>query len=170
MAPTCICFLPILDYLWSRPTTSSCLFYSRKQYRRLMGGLDTHSYMPGEWSAGLLEVAGGPGCSMALTCICFLPILDYLWSDPPHPHVCSTHENSTGGSWLMGGLDTHAYIICPGSGAQGCLRSPGDLVVVWRSPVSVSSPSWTTCGPDPPHPHVHPVYMRIAAEAENSHF
>ena len=61
-------------------------------------------------------------------------------------------------------------LICPGSGAQGCLRSPGDLAVVWRPPVSVSSPSWTTCGPDPPHPHVHPVYMRIAAEAENSHF
>ena len=85
MAPTCICFLPILDYLWSRPTTSSCLFYSRKQYRRLMGGLDTHAYMPGEWSAGLLEVAGGADCSNVLTWTCFLPTLDYLGSRPSTP-------------------------------------------------------------------------------------
>ena len=48
--------------------------------------------------------------------------------------------------------------ICPGSGAQGCLKSPGDLAVVWRPPVSVSSPSWTTCGPDPPHPHVYSTH------------
>ena len=47
-----------------------------------MGGLHTHGYMLGEWSVGLLEVAEGPDRSIALTCICFLPILDYLWSRP----------------------------------------------------------------------------------------
>ena len=27
-----------------------------------------------------LEIAGGPGCSIPLTCACFLPTLDYWWS------------------------------------------------------------------------------------------
>ena len=50
-----------------------------------MEGLDTHAYMPGEWSAGLLEVAGGADCSNVLTWACFLPTLDYLGSRPSTP-------------------------------------------------------------------------------------
>ena len=50
-----------------------------------MGGLHTHAYMPGEWSAGMLEVVLGSGCSVVLICTCFLPTLDYLWSRPTAP-------------------------------------------------------------------------------------
>ena len=42
-----------------------------------MGGLDTHAYMLGEWSAGLLEVAPDSGCSMAL-------IMAHLYLFPSH--------------------------------------------------------------------------------------
>ena len=34
--------------------------------------------MLAECSAGLLEAAGGPGCSMPRICTCFLPTLDVL--------------------------------------------------------------------------------------------
>ena len=52
-----------------------------------MGGLHTHAYMPGEWSAGMLEVTGGHNFSMVLTWACFLPTLDYLWSRPSYTFV-----------------------------------------------------------------------------------
>ena len=60
-------------------------------------------------------------------------------------------KNSARGSWEAFIL----MLICPGSGAQGCLRSLGGMTVVWCSPGPVSFPPWTTCGQDPPHPCVY---------------
>ena len=80
----------------------------QKLFKMLMEGLDTHAYMPGEWSAGLLEVAGGADCSNVLTWTCFLPTLDYLGSRPSTP-VCLFYSRKQYRR-PMEGPDTHAYM------------------------------------------------------------
>ena len=71
-----------------------------------------------------------------------------------HVKKKQTTKNSARGSWEAFIL----MLICPGSGAQGCLRSLGGITLVWCSPGPVSFPPWTTCGPDPPHPHVYSTH------------
>ena len=64
-----------------------------------MGGLHAHAYMPGEWSAGMLEVAGGHDCSMVLTWACFLPTLDYFGSRFHHIFMCILVFENSRRSW-----------------------------------------------------------------------
>ena len=118
----------------------------------------------GSWGALILMLicsgSGAQGCLRSLRTLAVVwrssvsvsfPSWTTCGRGPPHPYVYSCHENNAGGSW--GALIL--MLICSGSGAQGCLRSLRTLAVVWRSSVSVSFPSWTTCGRGPPHPHVH---------------
>ena len=65
-----------------------------------------------------------------------------------HVKKKQTTKNSARGSWEAFML----MLICPGSGAQVCLRSLGGITLVWCSPGPVSFPPWTTCGQSPPHP------------------
>ena len=107
---------------------------------------------PGSGVQGFLRSLGG----LTLVWCSPGPVSSPPWTacgqDPPHPCVYSPHENNTGGSWGAVIL----MLICPGSGAQGFLRSPWALAVAWCSPGPVSSPPWTACGQSPPHPHVYP--------------